>query len=104
MSRRLISRSPTGVEHYVHTHGDELVTEEFTSTEVEQEVVEHVRTVGTPPPSPAGFQYAGSIPIGIYQAWRKEWKAAPHETWQKFLVKRLNSAEYRYLRAGGKRL
>jgi len=107
MPRILLDRSPTGVEHYVHIGDRELVLEEFTPTKVEKLIVDEAnRLRGLDQRRGSALRHAATVPIILYQAWRKEWREKYSDKWEwrTFLAMKLNSADYAYLRTGVRRL
>ena len=107
MRRILLDASPTGVQHFAHVSDNELITEEFTPTSVEQEVLDHAHTLrGLEQSRHSPMRHAATIPMGTYAIWRKEWqqKHADKWTWKTWLVMRLNSSDNKNLRTGVNRL
>lgn len=106
MRKFLLDRSPTGVLHYAHVSDDELITEEFTPSAVDAAVVDNCKLLSSLTQRKGQMQWAGQIPINLYQKWRKEWRQKHSDswTWKTFLVMRMNSSEYKDLRDRGRRL
>lgn len=107
-NKLLLDVSPTGVRHYadVEDEGDTLITIEHTPSSVEKVILdENSRLRSMHQKHGAQFQHAARIPIGTYEAWRKEWAAnyADKMTWQQFEIGKLNSRENCNLRTGNKR-
>lgn len=102
MRKILTEISPTGVQHNAYTDGDELVLEEFTPTSIEAAVLQDAAQIRNDLSSnkKASFRHAATVPVQIYQAWRREWreKWADTYTWKTFFVMKLNSVDWKNLR------
>ena len=100
--------SPTGIEHYIHVSDDELITEEFTPTAVDDTILKHAKHIRDDivPKSMGGMRHAAVIPINTYMAWKKEWREtfADVYTWSTFETMKINSSDNKNLRTGVKRL
>lgn len=106
-TRILLDRSPTGVEHYVHVDDQEIVLEEFTPSKIEGIIVsEAQRLASMPQRRGSALRHAATVPISLYQKWRKEWRQHHSDKWEwkTFLAMKLNNPDYAYLRTGVKRL
>ena len=107
MSRILLDKSSTGVEHYVHVGDREIVLEEFAPTSVDQIILDEAhRLRNTEQRKGAALRHAATVPINLYQGWRKEWRRKYSDKWEwrTYLAMKLNSPDYAYLRTGVKRL
>jgi len=102
----LLDVSPTGVEHYVHISDDELITEEFTPTVVDDAIIDSVSALrGLPQNKASAFRFAGRIPINLYIKWRQEWQARDDAmSWNTFKVNRINEPDFKNLRLDGKKI
>jgi len=99
--------SPTGIQHRTHVSDDELITEEFTPTAIEQIHLDHAKALRDFGHNKAGFaRHAAHIPIGLYMLWKKEWreKYRQHFTWATFETMKINSSDYKNLRTGVNKL
>lgn len=107
MQKFLLDRSPTGVEHFAHVSDDELILEEHTPSSVDAAVVDEcARLRSLTPNKKAQMRHAGQIPINLYTKWRQEWMAKFRDvwTWKTWLIMKMNSAEFKNLRTGVRRL
>jgi len=64
------------------------------------------RAQGRHPNRQAHGRLAASIPITVYQGWRKEWERGHKDkwTWKTFLTMKLNSRDYSFLKTNEMRL
>lgn len=109
MSKRLLlDVAPTGVRHEVEidSDGDSMTLIEHTPTLVEDAILDDcARMRSLHQRRGAQFQHAARIPVGTYEAWRREWAAGPYKTisWQQFEISKLNSRDNCNLRTGNGR-
>lgn len=109
MSKYLLEKSPTGVEHYasVEDDGNTLIVEEFTPDSVEREILDDcARLRSLHQVKGRHFQFAARIPINTYYIWQKKWRTEGYiktMTWSEFEVMMLNSSDNANLRVGFKR-
>ena len=102
--------SPTGVQHKIHVSDDELITEEFTPTSVENEILahaKHLRDDLAPNTGPGiGMRHAAVIPINTYTIWKQEWQKHYSDTftWATFETMKINSSDNKNLRTGVRRI
>ncbi len=100
--------SPTGVHHLIHVDDDELITEEFTPTSVENTILDHAKHLrdDLTPSGKTGMRHAAVIPINTYMGWKKEWRLnyADVYTWATFETMKINSSDNKNLRTGVNRL
>ena len=109
MRKILLDVSPTGVQHYAHVSDDELITEEFTPTAVENLILDgnaELRNHGIVNKK-SMFRHAARIPINTYYGWKKKYRTegyAKTMTWGEFEIMMLNSRDHGKLLTGVKSL
>lgn len=109
MRKILLDVSPTGVQHYAHVSDDELITEEFTPTSVENIILDSNAELRNHHfvNKKAAFRHAARIPINTYMIWKKKfrdegyWKTMK---WGEFEIMMLNSSDHSKLLTGVKSL
>lgn len=95
---------PGDSRSFVHFEGDDLILEDRQTAQDNKEILEDVhnhRMYGRKE-SPGGFRLAATVPVTINERWRKEWQTTG--AWQKwkwttYVAMKLNSPEWKYLRA-----
>lgn len=85
-----------------HFDDNELIIEERMSEQVVKDILDHnqkVRSAGLRNRNAHG-RLAASIPIGLYNKWRKEWRERGRDNWEwrTFLAMKLNSREWAFLK------
>lgn len=83
-----------------HFDDNELIIEERMDDGVVRDILDHnakVRNEGLRNPAAHG-RLVASIPFGLYNKWRREWRAQQKVDWNVFLAAKLNSAEWKNLK------
>ena len=92
-----------GTQTQIHVDDNEIITTDVQTARANQAIIDRnqrLRALGKTPNRAAHGRIAASIPITVYQTWRKEWQTTHRDTWtwKTYLSMKLNSRDYSYLK------
>jgi hypothetical protein len=103
MKKISLGANGNGTHTVIHVDDDELITRDIMPAKNVQSILDanaEFRARGRKPNPAAHGRLAASIPSPVYATWRKDWaeKYRDDWTWKTYLVMKLNTRDYSYLK------
>lgn len=109
MKKHSLGYNWNGTQTIIHVDDNELIATDVQTGRANQAIVDRnkeLRSLGRHPNRASHGRLAASIPITVYQGWRKEWETRHKDKWEwkTYLTMKLNSRDYSFLKTNEMKL